>query len=218
MALPPRPPRTAPALEDRAPGELADEDRYEQCRVTDVDWAAVTARWVQFDEVGLERCSLAGATLDDVVISHARLRSCDVANAAFREGGIHRTVVSASKLTGASFAESRLADLLVEDCAAELTDFRFARLRRVAFRGCDLREVDFHGAELEHVTFAGCNLTGAAFDQVKIEAVDLREARLEDLRGIGGLTGAVVEPGQLVALAPMLATALGLQVRGQKSP
>src|SRR5436190_1904805 len=78
-----------------------------------------------------------------------------------------------------------------------------------------LAGADFGGARLTDVTFDGADLQRATFDQVRSERVDLRGARVAELRGVGGLAGAVVAPDQLVALAPALAIAVGLTVEAR---
>ena len=56
-------------------------------------------------------------------------------------------------------------------------------------------------------------LRGADFDQVRLKDVDLREATELDLvAGVDRLAGAVINPAQLLELAPAFAAQIGVRV------
>jgi uncharacterized protein YjbI with pentapeptide repeats len=95
-------------------------------------------------------------------------------------------------------------------------NFRLAKLLRSRFESCALAGSDFTGATLEEISFPGCDLSKADLSQVRCKDVDLRDARLDGLKGVGALAGATVEIDQVFALAPALAVALGLIVRNER--
>ena len=82
----------------------------------------------------------------------------------------------------------------------------------MTFESSILAGADLAGATLAHVSFPGCDLAGADMSKVRCDHVDVRGARLDGLRGVGGLKGATIASDQLVVLAPGLAHALGLRI------
>jgi hypothetical protein len=64
------------------------------------------------------------------------------------------------------------------------------------------------------VTFPGSRLEGARFGRATLKKADFRGAVAIDLAdGHESLSGAVVDTGQLLELAPALAHALGITVK-----
>jgi uncharacterized protein YjbI with pentapeptide repeats len=68
-------------------------------------------------------------------------------------------------------------------------------------------------ARLDHVEFVRCDLTGADFTEVDISAARFTDCRFDHVTGAAGLAGAEIGAGDLMGLAPSLATALGITVR-----
>jgi uncharacterized protein YjbI with pentapeptide repeats len=102
--------------------------------------------------------------------------------------------------------------LLLDECKLDLVNLRMSTIENVVFLGCSLRETDFHGAKLRSVRFAKCDLQEADFSQAILEMVDLRTSAVADIRGVGSIRGAIVDGSQLIDLAPLLATELGIRV------
>ena len=75
-----------------------------------------------------------------------------------------------------------------------------------------VREADFGGASLTRVTFEGCQLVEPDFSGARLEAVDLSGADLRAPKGVTSLAGATISSAQLMELAPVFATQLGISV------
>ena len=105
----------------------------------------------------LERCSLAGALLQDAVVSRVELADC--------------------RLSGLTWAEGTLEDVAFRDCRLNLAGFRHLRMQHVRFEGCDLREGNFAAARGRDVRFERCDLSGATFSGARFEASDCAAAR-----------------------------------------
>ena len=88
-----------------------------------------------------------------------------------------------------------------------------ARLQDVVFEGCEIDSLDLRGADLEAVTFVDSRVDELNVAGATLSAVDLSGARLRTLVGVESLRGAIIGHSQLIDLAPLLATELGLQVR-----
>jgi uncharacterized protein YjbI with pentapeptide repeats len=170
----------------------------------------------------------AGATFVDCRVSGGVLAEADLARAAWRGGGW-----SGVRVVGGRLARSSWRGVVIEDCALsgcelygavlhdvvvrrgtlDSVNLRGARLRDVVFEDCVLRDVDLGAASLVRVSFPGCRIERLDIQKAVFEQVDLRGAEVEVARGIDRLAGAIVDTGQLMALAPALAAHLGLDVR-----
>jgi uncharacterized protein YjbI with pentapeptide repeats len=74
-------------------------------------------------------------------------------------------------------------------------------------------DADLSGATVIDTRFAGSELRSVELAEVRLTRVDLRGSQLEEPRGgVTNLRGAIVDPVQLVGLAPMLAHGLGIVV------
>ena len=108
--------------------------------------------------------------------------------------------------------------VLLRGCKLDSVNFRDARLTDVTFEDCVLRDVDFGSARLARVRFPGSQLTDLDFSKASCKDVDLRGARLgnEDTPGIkagyDSLSGTRIDMPQLMTLAPLLASHLGITV------
>ena len=123
-----------------------------------------------------------------------------------------RLEVADSGLVGLDVAEGRLSDVVFSGCKLDYANFRFVKAERVTFRDCSMVDADFQDAELTEVAFAGCDLTRARFVRAKLAAVDLRTSTLESIERATDLKGAKISTGQLMALAPFLASGMGITV------
>jgi uncharacterized protein YjbI with pentapeptide repeats len=156
---------------------------------------------------------LAGARLRSLSLVDVALEEVDASNADLAGGRLKRVALERCRLTGLGAAELAVEDLLVRGCKLDLSVWRFARLRNCRFEDCVLDEADLAGATLQDVRFDGCSLRRADFDQARLTRVDFRGSRLEDPRGgVTALRGAIIDPGQLIDLAPALAAGLGITV------
>jgi uncharacterized protein YjbI with pentapeptide repeats len=98
-------------------------------------------------------------------------------------------------------------------CRFDDANFRSAQVEQSRVQASNCARADFGGARLDRVQLTDCDLTAADFSNARCTDLDLRGARLEQLKGIGSLRGAIIGPEQLYGLAPGLATAVGIAVR-----
>ncbi|GAC1332981.1 MAG: hypothetical protein NVSMB17_12780 [Candidatus Dormibacteria bacterium] len=157
--------------------------------------------------LAMAELKLAGISLSDVVAERLDLTASDISHA--RVGAVR---FSDCRCLGTNWAETVLSDVTFERCTLELSNLRLAKLARVVFEGCDCRSADLAGATLEDVVFRGCQLEGADFREARLARVDLRQSRIEGVKGVAGLRGATITTAQLLGLAPALAAELGIDV------
>lgn len=78
-----------------------------------------------------------------------------------------------------------------------------------------LDEDDFYSAELCKVAFLNCTMEKTEFSGSKLKQVDLRTSHIAGISGISGLAGATIDSTQLVALAPILAAELKIEIKDE---
>jgi uncharacterized protein YjbI with pentapeptide repeats len=148
--------------------------------------------------------------------------------------GADLTILSACQSSTLDLTNARLHDVKIDSCRIgallapdtaikhvtvtggrwTFVNLRSARLTDVVFEGVRFDDLDLSGATLERVSFDGCTIGTLSLHAASLADVDLSGATLRDVHGIEHLRGASVSPGQLMQLAPVIATHLGIQITG----
>jgi uncharacterized protein YjbI with pentapeptide repeats len=123
-----------------------------------------------------------------------------------------RVTFELCRLTGAELAEATLRDVTFADCRLDLAGLRHARLERVVFRDCRMAECELQGATLKDVLFERCELREATISGARLERVELVGCDLAGLRGVEALRGARMHWNDVLATAPLFASALGIEI------
>ncbi|WP_431678723.1 pentapeptide repeat-containing protein [Kitasatospora sp. KL5] len=162
-----------------------------------------------FTGVELDGTGLRTARWNEVWLQGCRLVAADLAETEWQDASLLGSV-----LAGISWYGSQLRRVVLRGCKLEAVNLRGAVLRDVVFEDCLLRDVDLGEAKLTSVSVPGTTLDGVRFAGARMEKVDLRGAvRLGLPDGHLGLSGAVLNTGQLFELAPQFAHALGITVK-----
>ncbi len=194
-------------------GVLEPDGDYDGLEFADLDLAGQEGVGARFMDCAVRRCALDGTGLArarvlDSVLEGIRGVGADLSGALLRDVELVEARLGGVQLYGAV-----LERVVVRGGKIDYLNLRQARLRDVVFEGCVLVEPDFAGAVLERVEFRGCVLRGVDATGARMRDVDLRgAAELDIVRGVDGLAGAAISPGQLVDLAPALAAQLGIRV------
>ena len=181
------------------------------------------AHGVMFTAVKLSRVDLSGSNLEHLRITDGALRQCNLANVQARRASLTRVTIEGSRMTGLAVPEAALRDLTLRDCRIDLASFGFSRLERVTFEDCLLQQTDFLEAQLDAVRFHRCDLTRADFRGARLKRCEFRRSNLTGLEGVESLRGAALEWPDIVEMAGVWATALGIEILeadgpGQTSP
>ncbi|MGW1542957.1 pentapeptide repeat-containing protein [Streptomyces sp. NPDC002309] len=208
-----RPELRPPGLEAYEGGGLEPDGDYDGLEFRDAELGGQDGGGARFMDCALTGCALDETRLHrarflDSVLDTPRGVGTNLAEATLRDVELRDARLGGTQLHGAV-----LERVLVRGGKLDFLNLRGARLKDVVFEGCVLVEPDFGGASLERVEFTDCALKAADFSTATLADVDLRGAApLEITRGVERLSGAVISPGQLVELAPVLAGALGIRV------
>ncbi|MGR8009874.1 pentapeptide repeat-containing protein [Streptomyces hypolithicus] len=208
-----RPELRLPPLAPFGPGELEPDGDYDGLEFRELDLGGQGARGARFMDCGLygvalDETGLGRARFVDSVLEGVRGVGTDLAEASLRD-----VELTDARLGGVQLHASSLERVVVRGGKIDYLNLRRARLKDVVFEGCVLVEPDFGGARLERVEFRDCVLRRADFSAVTMIDVDLRTvAELDIARGVDRLTGSVISPSQLLALAPAFAAQMGVRV------
>ncbi|GAA3848483.1 pentapeptide repeat-containing protein [Streptomyces sedi] len=201
-----------PEVFDGAAGLGAEED-YDGFEFVSTDLSGALAPGATFLDCALRGCVLdravlRGARLLDSLLTEVRGVGVELFEAELRD-----VEISDARLGGVQCGGARLTRVLVRGGKIDYLNLRQSRLVDVTFEGCVLVEPDFGGATLERVSFDDCELRSPDLTGATLRDVDLRGlSSFEPGRGVDRLAGAVISPGQLVELAPLLAAQLGVRV------
>jgi uncharacterized protein YjbI with pentapeptide repeats len=150
------------------------------------------------------------ADLGDLVDAVAS--DLDWANQQARGLSARRVEVRSCRLTGCQLAEATFSDVTFADCRLDLVGLRMARLERVVFQDCRMAECDLYESSLTDVLFERCELREATFSGARMKRVELRGCDLAGLQGVEALRGARMPWNDVLEIAPLLATALGVEI------
>ncbi|MFC4494561.1 pentapeptide repeat-containing protein [Streptomyces ovatisporus] len=212
VSSPRRPEISLPELRPYEPGTALEHD-HDGVDFEDADLSGTDGAGATFLDCAIRRCSLDEARWERVRLLDSVLEGVtgvgtDLAGAELRD-----VEIVDARLGGVQMHGTHLSRVLVRGGKIDFLNLRQSTLTDVTFENCVLVEPDFGGAKLERVGFPGCVLRGVDFTKATMADVDLREAaELNIAAGVGELTGAVVNMGQLMELAPALAAEMGLRV------
>jgi len=175
--------------------------------------ADVTASGTRWIESAITGVTFNGGTLrkcrmSDVWVGDSRFVAMDLAESTFVDTWLNGCV-----LAGVQAFSGLMRRMSFRNCKLDSVNFRDCTLTDVTFEDCVLRDPDFGAAKLTRVRFPGCTLTGATFTNATCSSVDLRGASLGITAGFDALRGATIDSLQLMALAPLLASHLGITVK-----
>jgi uncharacterized protein YjbI with pentapeptide repeats len=201
---------------DEWPGDHrpADGAELSAVAVRDARWAELSVTGLRLDEVEIAGGDLAGARFVDPSFRDIVIGDANLANVTLHGGLLWRARIAGGRLTGLAVTEGELRDVTIRDATASMAGFRHATLTRVTFDGCILQQTDFMSVRGEDVRFHGCDLTGASasFAHAELAGAEFRGCVMDEVEGVEGLRGAEMDVEQVVALAPAMATALGIRL------
>jgi uncharacterized protein YjbI with pentapeptide repeats len=194
-------------------GQLAADGYYDAVHLGNDEFDDCQAGHSRFIECAFTGVSFSGGTLrrsrfNDVWLHGTRWVGTDLAETAWTDATILSSVLAGVESFGA-----KLRRVVFSECKLNSVNFRTAVLQDVVFDNCVLRDVDWGEATLINVRFPGSTLERAQFAKATMKNVDFRGAPdLGVASGCDAMNGAVIDSGQLMQLAPMLAHTLGITV------
>ena len=195
-------------------GALEQEGDYDKVlfdgQVFDDAWAPDA----RFDQCALSAVSVTGSRFlrskfSDVWLRGVRLVGTDLAETQWRDAAVLSTAFA-----GVEALRTEWRRVVFLGCKLDSVNFRESRFTDVVFEDCVLRDVDWSGSALRRVRFGGSAVQRARFGRTALTDADFRGASELDIAdGYESLKGAIIDTGQLVRIAPMLAAAVGITVK-----
>jgi uncharacterized protein YjbI with pentapeptide repeats len=204
---------SSPDLTDFDAERLESGRDYEGILFADRDFTGQDAEDARFLECRLDRCGLDGLSMRRVRLVDCLLAEVHGANVDLSDSTWHDTRMSGGRIGAMNLAGATWKRVRLEGVKLGFVNFAAARLDEVVFDGCEIGSLDAGAAQMRSVQFVDCAVTEINVDEATLAKVDLSGAMLRTLTGIGSLRGAIVSHQQLLDLAPLLASQLGLEVR-----
>ncbi len=199
-------------LDEYKPVTLDRDQELLNVAIEDADFTNVQTNSLAIDSSRLARVSLASGKIKHLNLTDVSADGIMMFGAVFDGSGWLRVEVSGGVLSGMAVTASNLKDVIFRKAKLDLTNFRASKLKNVMFTECNMREADFYGAKLTGVVFENCDLDGAVFDAANFENVRFPGSNLSGIKGVLSMHGVSIDAVQLVVLAPILASELGIKV------
>jgi len=197
---------------DLAGHDLEDGGVYELLAFDEFDLSGREAAGAE-----IEACRYANVNLSQVKLRRGLVRDvtferCDLANLSALDGSFTRVVISSCRMTGVSLLDNHLRDVTFTGCRIDLSSFRVSKFDDVVFTDCRMEQADFADADLRGARFVGCTLSGAQFSGARMTGTRFARCEMTGINGVTSMRGAIVTTTDAVALAAILAGALGITI------
>ena len=204
-------------LEDLTAGD--EQDLVVGRRHDGVAWASPDLTGERLLDRELVECVLTEARLDDAVLTGTRLRECRLDRCAattvrFDRADWREVEVSGGRFGALEAYDSDLRRVALSGCRLGHVNLRDSRVTDLTLEGCQVEDLDLAGASVTRLTVVDCTVRRLLLGAAELVDVDLRGldvAHLDELAG-DRFEGITVAAEQLVALAPVLASRLGIRV------
>jgi uncharacterized protein YjbI with pentapeptide repeats len=195
------------------PGDdLADGGVYVTLAFTGLDLSGREAMDAEVDQCLYRDVDLSQVGLRRAAIRDAMFERCDLANLRARDCAMSRTAIGSSRMTGFCWLAGDLRDVTFDDCRIDLASFSGSKFSDVVFTSCRLEQADFGGTDLSRAIFERCDLSGAQFSGARMTGTRLSGCDLTGINGITSLRGATIASTDALALAALMASALGITI------
>ena len=193
---------------------LAPHGDYEGAHLLDEDLAGRKLDGAAFVSCHLDRCgfdevSLRRGRISECLLGDIHAISLDAADAVWRDTLVTDPRIGALSAPGATWDGIR-----IRGGKLDFVNLSGSKLSDVVLEGCVIGELDLGQAEVKRLRLDGAVIGVLDVTSARLLDVDLADASLGAVRGIGGLRGATISPSQLLDLAPILAAHVGVKVRG----
>lgn len=209
-------PRITPPAVTRAivvdPAAARSLDGLDGVSVSDADLTDLrlgSVSWVEsvLTSARMENTKLPGGRFLDV-----RLDGLDAIDLTAPGSTWRDSEILASRLGAGSLYDSAIDSLRVVGTKVGFLNLRGSAVNDLVLEDCAIEEIDLSDAVLTRATFSGCTIGTLTIRGTTLRHVDLRGAHLGTVEPVANLRGAVIDAGQLVEIAAVLADGLGIVV------
>jgi uncharacterized protein YjbI with pentapeptide repeats len=174
------------------------------------------------EDYSLERSQMIQAQLIGAASGRWRatdvLEGSDLSGSNFDESTFTRVVFHECGLSGTVFTRCSFRDVRFSSCRLNQANFAMSETSTVLFEDTDLHESDFYAAKLGGTRFFECNLSGAQFSKASAAGVRFHGSTLSEFKGALALSGALIDPSQVLPVALAVLSELGIKVDDERDP
>lgn len=194
-------------------GGLEREGDYDGLELDGLDLTGQDAREARFLDCAVRRCVLDGVRLDhahvvDTSFVEARADVLEAPDVQWRD-----VTFTDCRLGGVRAYGGELIRVTVTGGKTDYLNLRGATIRELRLVGTTIDDLDLAGATVRDLVVTESRVRRLDVTGAHLTDVDLRGADLSEIDGLTGLAGATISEEQLVALAPAMASQLGIVVR-----
>ena len=175
------------------------------------------------DQVEHDSIDLKSITKQNFIITDGTYRYIDMTDVEISEGtgtnvicfraSLIRCRLQKMLLTGLQLPEANFKDVVFSNCKINLANFRSATFERCIFKDCDLTEADFAMAKCTMTLFDSCQLIKTDFSNAVNKRLEFISSPLHSINGLNGLKGSTIDQQNLIEIAPILASELGIIIK-----
>ncbi|HUS62072.1 MAG TPA: pentapeptide repeat-containing protein [Acidimicrobiales bacterium] len=208
------PPRVAPDLPPAAHPLVAGLD-WEAVHVTG-DHTGLDASHFSVTECRITNARFTAASLHKVHLSDCVISDSDFVGASLAELNATRVELTRCRMSSVDVAGAHLRDVAFFDCKLDGANLRMTTWERCELVDCDLSEADLASARLDGTRVFGCDLSSAQLSKASLAGARLHGSRLESVKSVESLKGAVIGSDQMVPVALALLAAVGITVEDER--
>jgi uncharacterized protein YjbI with pentapeptide repeats len=176
------------------------------------DWSGVRASDVRMLECEVTDCrmdetKLTGLRAIDTTWVRSAASGLAMTHASWRDSAIKD-----SRFGLLDLSASTLLRLVVTDTKIDFLNLRGTAIREVVLTRVTLGEVTLGDATGTTLTFDDCSVGTVELHNTRLEKIDLSRSSLARIDGLASLRGVVLSLGQVLDLAPAMATVLGATI------
>lgn len=193
---------------------LAPRDEWEDARIVGADLVGVRLEHLRLDRCEVHRTVFTTAQLPGLALVDVLATDCELSGAVLHEASLLRVELRNCRLAGVDLSGARLRDVRFVDCKLDGANFRFATAERMELDRGSVVDADFTEATFTSVTFDRCDLDQADFTRASMAGTRLSGSKLDGVRGVASMRGAIVAPEQVIPLALSLLGGVGIEIEG----
>ncbi|QWT24607.1 pentapeptide repeat-containing protein [Subtercola sp. PAMC28395] len=190
-----------------SPGDYREGELISVKDFTGDDLSGCSFLECRFDSVTLTDAELRGSRFIESVFDAPFAHSLRAARTTWRDVRIERP-----RWGSAELFDAELESVHLRGGKIDYLNLRGSKLNNVIVEECAITDLDLAGFTGNRVAFVNCRIGTLDATGATCTNVDLRSSEFAGLHGIAGLAGTIIDDGQLLLFAPLLAEHLGLRV------
>ena len=120
--------------------------------------------------------------------------------------------LSESKLKNLNLLDCEFIKCELTACKSEGASWHKVQLINSRCTGSQLQLSNLKNVVFNNVNFESCILDGAEFSSSTLSKVDFRSSEISRIKGLSSIVGSIIDPTQLISIAPALADQLNIIV------